>query len=107
MPTREEYEAMEIIDKITSMKNTGYTEEQIADEVGKDIFNGKKFSLADFRTAIKEKRMEARIAKAKQLSAMMTHGYSLKDAGEALGLNYAEAQSLSLWHHINKEKIDV
>ena len=101
MATKEQYEAMTLIDKISSMRKSGYSESEIAEIVGKEI-SDKKISVGELRDLVAEKKRIARDAKVEQVKELMASGYSLKEAGEKLNLNYAEARSLALEDYLNK-----
>ena len=100
MPGRDTYSALEAIDKITSMRNEGYSEADIAKEFG--FTNRGRANIGMFRNYIQEKRMEARVIKAQQLADLMNEGYSLEEAAEKMELDYSSARALSLWHQMNK-----
>lgn len=101
MVTKEEYEAMEFIDKISAMRNAGYSDSEIAEFVGKEIGDG-KISAAELRDFVAQKKRKARDGKMKQVKELIDAGYSLTEAGEKLGLTYAEAKTLSLMNVIRK-----
>lgn len=100
MISREDYTALEAIDKIIELKNQGKTEEEIAIEFG--FTNRGKGNLRMFREYLQQQSMIARMTKGEKLVNLMDEGYSLAEAGEKLGLNYAEARTLSLWYRVNK-----
>lgn len=101
MATKEQYEAMTLIDKISSMRKSGYSESEIAEIVGKEV-SDKKISVGELRDLVAEKKRIARDAKVEQVKELVASGYSLKEAGEKLNLNYAEARSLALEDYLNK-----
>lgn len=101
MPTRESFEAMKLIDKISAMRTAGYSEAEIAEVVGEEVGGG-KMSVHELRDLVAEKKTAARDAMAEQISDLMAAGYSLQEAGEQLNLNYAEAKSLALRHYLRK-----
>ena len=101
MPTREAFEAMKLIDKISAMRTAGYSEAEIAEVIGEEVGGG-KMTVHELRDLVAEKKKEARDAKIQQVSDLMAAGYSLKEAGEKLNLNYAEARSLAIRHYLDK-----
>lgn len=101
MATKEQYEAMTLIDKISSMRKSGYSESEIAEIVGKEV-SDKKISVGELRDLVAEKKRIARDAKVEQVKELLASGYSLKEAGEKLNLNYSEARSLALEDYLNK-----
>lgn len=100
MIDRETYTALEAMDKINRLRAQGKTEEEIAIEFG--FSNKGKADLTTFRDYLQQQSMGARLARGEKLVALMDKGYSLEDAGNELGLNYAEARTLSLWYRVNK-----
>lgn len=100
MAGRDAYSAIEAIDKITAMKNEGYTEAEIALKFG--FTNKGKSNIPMFRKYVSDQRMEARIIKARQVKELMDDGYSINEAAEKLGIPFSTARALSLFHDMNK-----
>ena len=109
MLSREIYNALEAIDTITQLKNSGKTEEEIALEFG---FEKKgKPDISEFRQYLMAQKQEARELQARKVRALMDSGYSIDEASKTLGISEATGRSLSLYYllHVkekNNEKTD-
>lgn len=100
MIRREAYTALEAVEKIKELREQGKTEEDISLEFG--FSNRGKGNVRMFRDYLMQQEERARMESGEKLVALMDEGYSLEDAGKKLGLNYAEARSISLWYRVNK-----
>lgn len=100
MTSREAYTALEAMDKINKLRAQGKTEEEIAVEFG--FINRGKGNIRMFREYLQQQSMRARMERGEKLVKMMDDGMTLQEAGDKLGLNYAEARTLGLWYRANK-----